>query len=58
MIQLELNDEEQVILAEVLKTHLSNLSFEIADTDTKSFRDQLKARRDVLEKIRSALAGD
>jgi hypothetical protein len=58
MIQLQLNDEEQATLAEVLRRYLSDLSCEIADTDRKDFRDQLKARRELLQKIHSALAED
>jgi len=55
MIEIDLNEQESQILDEVLTSTLSNLSFEIADTDQQDFRDQLKARRAVLEKIKLAL---
>ncbi len=56
MIHLELADDEAVLLSEVLESTLSNLSYEISDTDTKEFRDGLKAKRDVLVKVKEALA--
>jgi hypothetical protein len=55
MIHLDLDDEEKEILDETLRSYLSDLSYEIADTDNQNYRDQLKARRAVLEKIKSAL---
>ena len=55
MIQLNLDDQEREILADTLKSYLSNLSYEIADTDNQDYRDQLKAKRAVLEKIKAAL---
>ena len=56
MIHLELADDEARLLSEVLDSTLSNLSYEISDTDTKDFRDGLKAKRDVLAKVKEALA--
>ena len=56
MIHLELADDEARLLSEVLESTLSNLSYEISDTDTKDFRDGLKAKRDVLAKVKEALA--
>ena len=58
MIQLNLDDQETEILDETLKSYLSNLSYEIADTDNQDYRDKLKAKRVVLEKIKAALDGD
>ena len=58
MIQLNLDDQEKEILDETLKSYLSNLSYEIADTDSQDYRDKLKAKRAVLEKIKAALDGD
>ena len=55
MIQLNLDDQEKEILDETLKSYLSNLSYEIADTDNQDYRDKLKAKRAVLEKIKSSL---
>lgn len=55
MIHLDLDEEEKAILGEVLKNYLSDLSYEIADTDTQDFREKLKAKRAVLKKIQDAL---
>ena len=55
MIQLNLDDQEREILSDTLKSYLSNLSYEIADTDNQDYRDKLKAKRAVLEKIKAAL---
>jgi len=55
MIQLDLTDDEAALLKEFLESTLKNLSYEIADTDTSEFRDQLKARRDALTRISQAL---
>ena len=51
MPQLELSDDAAEALAEVLEIKLRDLSYEIADTDTRDFRNQLKSRRDLLQKI-------
>lgn len=55
MIHLDLDEQERQILDETLQSYLSDLSYEIADTDKQDFRDQLKARRAVLVKIKEAL---
>ena len=51
MIQLPLEQNEKEILSEVLERKLSNLSFEIADTDQYDFKQELKERRVLLTKI-------
>jgi hypothetical protein len=56
MIHLDLTEAEADILEEALQSMLKNLSYEIADTDSKDFRDGLKARRDVLVKVQQALS--
>ncbi len=55
MIHLELNDEEKEVLAATLESYLSNLRYEIADTDSYDFRQQLKTKKAVLMKITAAL---
>ena len=55
VINLELNDQELLILNETLQRFLSDLSYEISNTDLQNYREQLKARRIVLEKIKNAL---
>jgi hypothetical protein len=56
MAQLELSLEQSQALRETLKLVLSDLSVEIANTDLKSFRDNLKERRDHLNEIMAMLA--
>ena len=55
MIQLDLTEDEAGILKEALQKLLKDLSYEIADTDSKDFRDGLKARRDVLARVEAAI---
>jgi hypothetical protein len=47
MIKLELNLSEEDIntLIAVLESYVSDLSMEIADTDTMDYRDKLKSKR-------------
>lgn len=52
---LEISDAQQEYLAEVLKNVLSDLSYEIADTDVSTFRDQLKKKREQLKLIAAQL---
>ena len=51
MPQLTLEDVEVEALVDLLDGKLRDLSYEIADTDTADFRNQLKSRRDLLNKI-------
>ena len=55
MINLELDEQETEVLSKVLRNYLSDLSYEIADTDNLDFRNELKAKRAVLEKISQSL---
>jgi hypothetical protein len=55
MIHLDLDDKERQILCETLRSYLSDLRYEIADTDSLDFRERLKDRKAVLEKINAAL---
>jgi len=55
MAEITLTDNEKEALILLLEGSLSDLSFEIADTDRKNFRDQLKARRDLLRKVLDSL---
>ena len=50
MVHLDLADNEARLLSELIESTLSNLSYEISDTDTKEFRDSLKAKRDFFSK--------
>ena len=55
MIQLDLDDQERETLGTVLKSYLSDLRMEIADTDRQDFRDMLKERKAVIRKVLMAL---
>ena len=55
MIHLDLSENEKETLSSALKSYLSDLSYEIADTDKQSFRDELKARRKLLQKVLDAV---
>lgn len=55
MLQLDLNDAEKTYLIEVLESYLSDLRYEIADTDSQDFRERLKEKKAALEKILTAL---
>jgi hypothetical protein len=57
MVTLDLSASEQAVLREVLETAVSDLSTEISGTDAKDFRDDLKARREVLHKVIASLGG-
>jgi len=55
MTQLELSVEEREVLADTLQIYLSNLSYEIANTDSMDFREGLKHKREILNNIQSML---
>ncbi|HSJ08110.1 MAG TPA: hypothetical protein VK936_15500 [Longimicrobiales bacterium] len=57
MIQLDLAADEQAILRELLETQLSDLRMEIAGTDSLDFRDHLRGRKAVLQKVLDVLGG-
>lgn len=48
---INLSDSEKEILSEVLESYLSDMSMEITDTDSMDYREKLKARRTVIQKI-------
>lgn len=47
-VKLELEREETAVLREALEIAVSELGMEIADTDRKAYRDEIKRKRDVL----------
>jgi len=55
-MKIELDDEEVKVLAGALESYLSELSTEIGHTDSSDFRESLKERRDVLQRILQALS--
>ncbi|GAB4246603.1 hypothetical protein [Deferrisoma sp.] len=58
MVQLELTQSEAAVLKEVLEYALSELRMEIADTDRKDFREQLKAQKEALTGILERLGAE
>jgi len=55
MIHIDLDATERSTLIQTLESYLSDMSFEIADTDRMEFREELKAKRQVLNKILDAV---
>lgn len=55
MVQLNLNQEEKNILIEALESYVSDLRFEIADTERKAFREPLKNQESVLKRVLEGL---
>ena len=55
MIDLDLDEREREILGVVLRSYLSDLRMEIADTDRQDFRDMLKERKVVISKVLAAM---
>lgn len=55
MVHLELTPDEAETLGMVLDSYLSDLRMEIADTDRLEFREMLKERKAVLNKVLEAL---
>lgn len=54
-MNLELDETQVTALRETLESTLSDLSYEISNTDQQDFRDGLKARRDALRRVQDAL---
>ncbi len=48
---ITLSDSEKEVLAEALDSYLSDLGMEITDTDSMDFREKLKTKRTVIQKI-------
>ena len=55
--RIDLTETEQTILRNVLENTVSDLGMEIAGTDAQDFREHLKERREVLNKVIEALSG-
>ncbi len=56
MLHLDLTEEEVTELVDLLEYQLPELRMEIADTDDKEFRDQLKDREAVLNSVQDKLS--
>lgn len=57
MIQIELTEAEAATLRDVLDSYLSDLRMEIVDTDRMAFREELKAKKKVVEDVMARLGG-
>ena len=57
MVEIELTQNEVNVLREILKTHLSELNFEIAFTHNKEFTQLLKKKRDFMIDFLQRLEG-
>ena len=57
MIDISLTREEREILSEVLDRTIGELKREIVFTDRRAFRDDLRLRRELLERLSDALHG-
>lgn len=55
MVTLELNVEEQNMLARILTSYLSDLRFEVADTDRLEWREKLKGEEEFVKKLLNTL---
>ena len=55
MLTIDLSPAEQAVLRQVLEDAASELGTEISGTDAKDYRDDLKDRREVLQKVIAAL---
>jgi hypothetical protein len=51
MLSIELADEERDALADVLKSHLAEMYSEISNTDNSRFKDDLKQKKALLQRI-------
>jgi len=55
MVLLNFTQEELDMLQSILKSYLSDLRMEIADTDKKDFRDELKKQEKFLTELLNLL---
>ncbi len=55
MLQIQLNEEERLTLQHLLDSCLSDLKSEISHTDNMRFKDMLRNRKQVLQKIQEAI---
>lgn len=57
MPTIDLDANDAAILRDTLENVLSDLGYEIANTDAKAFRDKLKERRTLLKRVVDELGG-
>jgi hypothetical protein len=49
-MRLELSDRDAAVLVEVVENELSDLGYEISNTDSLDFREKLKAKKAALQR--------
>ena len=58
MVRIEITEEQLSLLTSILERYLGDMSYEIADTDSSSFKEGLRHERDqivdLLARVRSA----
>ena len=54
-MRVDLDDQETEALRDMLDDALRDLSHEIADTDNASFREGLRSRRELLQRVLAKL---
>jgi hypothetical protein len=56
MAQLELSPEDASTLKEILESRLSELRYEINNTDAHDYREKLRVKQSLLERVIGQLA--
>ena len=51
MITIDIDKKEKDVLETVIESYLSDLRMEIADTDSMDFREGLKEKKAILNKV-------
>ncbi|MFV1950911.1 MAG: hypothetical protein ACC630_02970 [Nitrospinota bacterium] len=54
-MELKLDEKQVEVLKNFLESEISDLGMEIADTDQKDYRDELKEKKEVLKGILASL---
>ena len=57
MAQITLNNDETLMLKGILESYLSDLRMEVADTDRREYRDELKMEEVFLKDLIGRLTG-
>ena len=57
MAQITLNNDETLMLKGILESYLSDLRMEVADTDRREYRDELKVEEVFLKDLIGRLTG-
>lgn len=58
MITLDISEKDKKLLIEILESSFSEIRMEISNTDNSSYKDQLKKKRNAINKILKTMRGD